>query len=384
MESNESIFNSGNILAYARHQMGAELAISDSLAARLELICRTLQKRSALNNLGRKILIRQLANNVINNCAIRQAVTENPAIAAEPIVAPIFITGLPRTGTSLLHKLMALDEDHRTLQLHEALNPAGFRERPGYREEYAQMWSAFMNCIMPDIRQMIEVGTESPTECCFLKRNSLLCHSLSYQAGLDDLKGNWLSREKLAACYDFYKLQLQLIQHQSHASRWLLKCPSHFPALEHIYSRFPDAVVICNSRDLSEVISSFTSLISTIRSNLSMNPSKDAVPLELMQGIRLQIEMHHQFRNTGNRRSITDIQYKELAQDPVGCVSGIYHRNGLHYSMKFEKKMNDWLRKNPRQKNGKHVHDPSMFGLSKKIIHEFFESAAKHLAEPIN
>jgi hypothetical protein len=386
MKTNETIFNSGNILAYAGQQLSKELAIPADLAAHLELICRAMEQHNKLNNLGRKILIRQLALNLINNCAIRQSVAENPAIAGERLQAPIFITGLPRTGTSLLHKLMALDESNRTLRLHEAINPVDLPDRLGYREHYARTWSAFMQRAMPDTRHMIEVDIESPIECCFLKRNSLLCHSLGYQAGLGDLEKSLLTPEKLAECYDLFKLQLQLIQHQSRNGRWLLKCPSHFSAVEQIYSRFPDAVIVRTSRDISEVISSFTSLISTIRSNLSVSLSRDAVALELMQSIKLQLEIHRRFSKTDR---ITAVDYAELARDPVGCVSGIYRSNGIHYPAKFERKMTEWLKKNPHQKNGKHIHAPSMFGLSQKIIHEFFTSAAKRiddssLAEPIN
>lgn len=383
---NESILTSGNILAYANRQASGALTVPDALPARLEWICRTIEKNNRLNNLGRKILIRQLALNIINHCEVRQCIAEDPSIIEESLPSPIFITGLPRTGTSLLHRLMALDEDSRTLKLHEALIPSGSRKPPEYRERYAEIWSLRMKRIMPDTRHMIEMDIQSPIECCFLKRNSLLCHSLGYQSNLGDPEKNWLKRENLAECYDFYKLQLLLIQRQSRAGRWLLKCPSHFPAVEHIYSRFPGAVVICTSRDISEIISSFTSLISTIRSNLSTNLFKDDVALELMHGIQLQMEMHHR---SGCSRRTTNIDYADLAANPIGCVSEIYHRNGLHYPAGFEKKMSDWLKKNPRQQNGRHVHAPSMFGLSKKIIHEFFESAAQRIerpnrAEPIN
>jgi hypothetical protein len=243
-----------------------------------------------------------------------------------------------------------------------------------------------MKRIMPDTRNMIEMDTLSPIECCLLKRNSLLCHSLGYQAGLGDMENTLLNRQSLDECYDFYKLQLQLIQCRSDAGRWLLKCPSHFPAVEQIYARFPDAIVVCTSRDISEVISSFTSLITTIRSKLSGRLSKDATARELMHSIRLQLDRHHAFKNRGR---ITGIAYADLASDPIGCVSEIYRKNGIHYAAKFEKKMCDWLRINPHQKNGRHQHAPSMFGLNKNIIHEFFESATKrvedlNLVEPIN
>lgn len=383
MENNESIFNSQTILAYARRQATGGLPGSDELSARLELICRLIERHNSLNNLGRKVLIRGLAHNLINNFAIRQSIARDPSIACEPLPAPVFITGLPRTGTSLMHRLMALDENNRSLKLHEALMPAGSAEKAGYRKSYAETWSGFMNRIMPNVRHMIEVNTESPIECCFLKRNSLLCHSLSYQASIGDLGENWLRRDLLEECYDLYRLQLQLIQRQSLGGRWLLKCPSHYPAIELVYSRFPDAVIVTTSRDISEVISSFTSLISTIRSNLSSGLSKDSVALELMHNIRRQIEMH---RESGSAGRATDISYADLARDPVGCVSEIYHRNGLHYTAGFENKMSDWLRKNPHQKNGKHEHSPFMFGLSRTTIHEFFESAIKRIgmAEPIN
>jgi hypothetical protein len=371
MGSGASILTGGNILAYAR-QMSAELAVPDELSANLELICEAIEQNNTLNNLGRKVLIRQLAHNIINNCMIRRRLEENPAIARNPLPSPVFIIGLPRTGTSLLHRLLALDTENRTLKLHEALTPAGIPEQ---RERYAETWSAVMNRIIPGTRHMIEIDTTSPVECCFLKRNSLLCRSLGYQAALGDLEQSLLSARKMNECYDFYKLQLQLLEQESTSGRWLLKCPSHFPAIEHIYSRFPDAAIICTSRDITETVSSFSSLISTIRSGLSRNLSREKVALELMQGIRLQMEIHRRFKN-GER--ITRIHYPELTADPVGSVSEIYHRNRFHYSTRFEKAMIAWLRKNPHQKHGKHVHAPSMFGLNRHFINEVFASIAMH------
>jgi len=212
-----------------------------------------------------------LERTLYNRYKIEEEITKNPQIEKEKIEQPIFIIGMPRTGTTILHALMHEDPDHRSPLAWECLlpypvsTPETFRNNKQLEtieKEFTQLFK-----LVPDFLQKHYMAVDSPQECLGLTALNFTSFMFSAQLYLPSYMDWFTNESDQLNTLRFHKRFLQYLQSGGVKSkRWLLKSPVHLMRLPEIFEVYPDARVIMTHRDPREVVSSTASLMSSVRS----------------------------------------------------------------------------------------------------------------------
>ena len=296
----------------------------------------------------------------------------HPAIAQHQIRAPLFVVGLPRTGTTFLHTLLAADPAHRAPLTWEVMEPSP----PTNAEEERRIRRASQNlaCLewmAPNFRKLHPVGAELPQECVSLMSPSFLSDQFDTMYNVPGYR-EWFLRQDLQPAYEFHRRFLQHLQERENGRRWILKAPTHMFALPTLLATYPDALFLQTHRAPLEAITSVSSLITILRRVFS-----NAVdPVEIgTEAIRYWSKTLTKFIGERDRLAperIFDLSYVELRRDPMGAVRRVYDHFGWLLSPQAENRMREILAKQPRDLHGFHRYEAAQFGLRREYEQEFF------------
>jgi sulfotransferase family protein len=312
-----------------------------------------------------------------NRLLIQDELRRHPEIADLPITRPLFVSGLPRTGTTLVYNLLAQDPAARPLMTWEsfvrpAISAEDERRGTDPRQREARWLVRMLDYLVPQLRMMHAVDPAGPEECVGLLENAFIflfqSHAPTYQQWLRDL-----SHEQLVAGYRYYRLQLQILQRQSPAARWILKCPVHLFALDALAEVFPDACIVQTHREPLEVVPSGCSLLVSLMAILF-----DRIDLKHATDFFLDTTLACLDRSMQARESIDparffDLHFNRLMEDPIGSVRQIYKHFDFELSPEIEQRMERALRERPRHKHGVHRYSLAQFGLDADEVERLFE-----------
>lgn len=328
-----------------------------------EIFVAALESEAQLNLVGRVLARGDLLNWLENRLRITDAFKRNPGIGEERVEAPLFITGLPRTGTSILHELLGQDPAHRTPLAWEVRHPcpppeaASFASDP--RIERADEEVRFWCQVVPEYDAMHELGARIPVECIQLTAHEFRSDELSGRHVVPSYAG-WLAGADLEPAYRFHRRMLQLLQWRCPAERWVLKAPSHLSALGALLAVYPDARIVLTHRDPLKVMASVASILFStawVRS--------DAVSAEQVLGwftgptCEMLLEGAEAVRQSGaaDAAQFCDVRYADLMQDPFATLAGVYAHYGLPFTAAAEASMRAYLDAKPKGKHGAHRYE---------------------------
>lgn len=284
--------------------------------------------------------------------------------APQEIVRPVFVTGLPRTGTTFLHRLLAADPGSQGLELWLAEAP---QRRPPRQEWESNLTYNFVRqglekhrTARPSFSGVHEMGADQVEECWQLLRQSM--RSVSFEC-LFYLPGysSWLACAEWTAAYRRHKRNLQLIGHDD-ARRWVLKNPSHIFALDALLTVYPDALVVVTHRDPAVSMASMCSLAAQASAGWSSVFQGKVIGAEQLA---LWSRGWTSFRAARTRypdSRFLDVEYGELVSDPLGVVRRIYSRLGAELSDTVTDAMRPLMV--PDTGTGGHRYSLSDFGLT--------------------
>ncbi len=252
-----------------------------------------------------------------------------PRIAEEPIEKPVFITGLPRSGTTFLHRLLMEDAGNRAPLVWQTIYPYPLARRgPDRRpEQVARQLRAFER-LAPEFRDLHPLDAGSPQECSEITahvfrslRFDTTYHIPSYRT--------WLDADGHLPAYHFHKRFLQHLQHQQGAGRWVVKCPDHLFALAAIRCVYPDARLVFVHRDPVKVLLSVAKLTEVLRRPFTRQVDRQEIGRQesarWLEGTRQMMA----FTGEGLAEPIHHVHHRDLVSDPLGTVAGLYRHFGL-------------------------------------------------------
>jgi len=366
------------LLAAARRRTRLSDFGDPSFHEPLRRLVRSFEIDARLSFMGRLAAREDLTRLLTNRLKMERDRQWHPEITAEEIRRPLFITGLPRSGTTLLHGLMAQDPANRSPLNWEMLYPSPPPERSRYetdpRIELAERQLRWFHRLVPDFRKIHPVGARLPEECLIITSYSFLSFQFqtthdvaSYQA--------WLESQDLRPAYRFHRQFLQHLQWHCPAERWVLKAPAHLFGLGALFAVYPDAGVILTHRDPLEVVASVASLHTVLRSTFSDAVDPIAVGAEVTRRWAAGITRALHARDEGGVPAdrFLDIRYTDLVRDPLGMVRRIYRHFGLPLTPAAEDRMRRFLAENPKDKHGRHVYSLAQFGLDADVERERYQ-----------
>jgi hypothetical protein len=312
-----------------------------------------------------------------------------PAILDEPIAAPLFVVGPPRTGTTILLELLALDPSLRAPLAWEALHPLPLpgaandptvdRER---RRELSECEQEFWSDVHPEFMTMHELASDLPCECVHFLAYDFAGPHWSMLYDTPTFTGWQLERIEplLARVYRLHRRMLQTFQHGSAPRRWLLKSPGHLQSLAQVFAEYPDAKVIHTHRDPRRFIASLVSLLAVLRFTRSDHVDTASLgPLmELTYQMFLEQVIDQRESGTITNERIVDSHFLDLMADPVASLRRLYDQLELAWPANHDHTVRDYLATKPKGKHGEHRYTFADVGLDEESVRATFRRYVDH------
>ena len=309
---------------------------------------------------------------------IEQEMAKKPWIEDQRIEQPVFIIGMPRTGTSILHAILHEDPAHRSplawecLLPYPAATPETFKDNAQFRtieKEFGQLFK-----LVPDFQRKHYMAVDSPQECLGITAFDFNSFQFSAQLYLPSYM-KWFSDDSdMLGTMRFHKRFLQYLQSGGVKSeRWLLKSPVHLRRLDEIFEVYPDARIIMTHRGPSDIVSSTASLISSVRTLYSDREDPNVTGQEQAMLWSKYFDRFIESRKAlGKEDQIIDLKFEDFVVDQLGTIRKIYERFGWDLSEEAVKNFEGFLAENPREKHGKHEYSLDNFGLKEDEVNRQF------------
>jgi hypothetical protein len=255
------------VIEKVRKKTGLHDFGDESFHEPLRIICELTRHGNPLTVPGRMLFMITLHERLTNKLKINAEISAHPEILQEEIKEPIFIGCLPRTGSTLLHRLLAQDPAHRAPLSWEASEPAPPPDPATYMTDPRikkgdRIWK-LLYYVAPEVKKIHESAGHLPEECFFLMNNDLISWWVAVLTG--DQYLDYLLDLDYTFPYRLHKRQLQLLQWKFPKHRWVLKTPSHVFALSGLLDVYPDARFVHLHRDPLETLGSIASLFTKVR-----------------------------------------------------------------------------------------------------------------------
>jgi len=285
---------------------------------------------SAFGSIGTRWDIARLLSNLLR---FRYEEKRQPAILEERIERPLFITGLPRSGTTFLHQLLALDGANHAPRIWNTIHPypelRSYRKQDRRRQRVARQLRIF-GILSPDFRRMHPVEAGSPQECSEITAHVFASLRFDTTYTVPSYR-EWLDGAGHDHAYRFHKRFLQHLQYQEPGgSRWVLKCPDHIFALEAVRRVYPDARFVFVHRDPLRVLPSVARLTEVLRRPFTRHIDRLALGRQEFerwgQGAELLVRAGD---DEPFEEPIFHVRYRELTANPLATVRSLYRHFGL-------------------------------------------------------
>jgi hypothetical protein len=320
-------------------------------------------RESRLNLIGKIALRTDLTRILCSRLLMQRDRELYPAVARQEIRQPLFIVGLPRSGTTLLHMLLAADPEHRAPLTWEVMTPSPpTRDSEKRRIQRAMQSCNCLNWLAPTFRHVHAVGAELPQECVGLMTPTFMSDQFDTMYYVPSYRA-WFFRQDLLPAYQYHRRFLQHLQVRQSAPRWVLKAPTHMFALPTLLSVYPDALFVQTHRAPLDAMASVASLITILRRVFSDAVDPFIVCREAIQYWSETLDRFLQERDRLAEYRVCDVNYIEIRRDPVAAVRRIYEHFGWLLSAEAEQRMRLVLASQPQEQYGRHRYNLSGFGI---------------------
>jgi len=349
----------------------------DNYREALAVLLESFRRDADLTELGSKMHRFFVRNALVARLVSEAAFKQYPQHAEVSIQRPIFVTGLPRTGTTVIHRLLTADPAHQGLELWlaEFPQPRPPRETWSQNPVFQQLDAQFSKAHEenPDYTGLHYMTADEVEECWQLLRQSL--HSVSYET-LAHLPtySQWLARQDWTKSYQRHRKNLQLIGLNDREKRWVLKNPSHLFALDALFAAYPDALVVQCHRPAETIMASMCSLAQHTTEGWSNNFSGEVIGQDSLETWSRGLHLFDAERAKHDAAQFCDVDYFEFIKDPIAAVEGIYRQFDIDFTDAARAAMTDMhaeSQKGPRAP--KHTYSLADYGLTDEQVREQFK-----------
>lgn len=349
------------MLADARQATGLDDFGDDWFQEPYRALVKALEQEAELTLLGRLLIRSDIARTLESRLRVEDWLARHPEIEAQPVAPVHVVTGLGRSGTSVLHELFTLDPDNRVPMLWEMMypvpppEPATFETDPRIRR--ADLEIRIMDEIVPAMRTIHELAGDQPNECIFL---------LAYSFASDMWIGRfhvpsfavWTGTHDLRPAYAYHAKLLRLLQWRHPKPRWVLKAPSHLGRLRLLFDTYPEARVVITHRDPIQVLASTADTLASLKWMGRDDADYDADVRQMAFGNAYLCQRLTDERKAGKlpEDRIVDLRYADLMADPVAALRGVYARFEIPFPEALAGRIRAHLAARPKDRHGAHAY----------------------------
>jgi len=335
---------------------------------RLDVLCTALRTEAGLGPSGVVSSYTQLVQLLKSRLLLEDLWRRHPEILELAIERPIVICGLPRTGTTHLHNLIAADASLRSLPYWESVEPVlGEQEQPGPGEPDPRLARteaalAVVNTAMPYFRRMHEMTTDHVHEEIQLLAIDVSTMLFDTMAPMPSWRDYYLAHDQTPH-YEYLRKVLQALQWLRGGERWVLKSPQHIEQFPALCATFPDATFVVTHRDPVAVTTSVVTMLTYV-ARLSLEPVD---PMRI--GGYWADRIERMLRSCVDERDVLpadqtiDVRFDEFMADDVATVQRIYELAGQPFTGDVKAAMDEFMADHPRGRHGGVIYDPADFGL---------------------
>ncbi len=337
-----------------------------SLREALAVYAESVERDAKPHGLGRIYLVERIFRLSLQ---ARLRLARAPSAGPRPKRPPLIVCGLPRSGTTVLHRLLALADDVAGLPLWQLLEPLPPASGADLRREHATRNLVWLNGLVSvSLDAQHYVRPDLPDECGHLLRTSFF-GAMPWQAPAL----SWLAWSLRADARPAYRVWGAYLAHlEPEGARLVLKDPFHAAHLEEIELVCPDALIVQIHRDPVEVAPSFHKLCHTMHAVLS--PEIDRLRTAAAETAWLQhvVERNVQARRSFPKAQLCDVDYRDLLRDPIAVVTRVHAAFGLPLTETHMARMRTYVADNPQRAHGDNPYAASEFGETPEGLAERF------------
>jgi hypothetical protein len=353
----------------ARRRSGLDDFGEWSFEEPLEVLVRSYYEEANLSAFGRIAVRWDMLRFLSNLLRLREEEKKDPAVLEERIDRPIFVLGLPRSGTTFLHNLLADDPGNLTPRCWQTVFPYPIgAQKNGSRDRRpeltARQYSQFL-MLAPELPSLHPLDAHAAQECIEITGHvfrSLRFDTTHYIPSFQQ----WLEDVGHLEAYRFHKRFLQHLQHQNGAGQWILKSPDHIFALEALCEVYPDARFVFVHRDPMKVLPSVARLTEILRQPFTRKIDRLQIGRQVSSrwelGSKLLIEAADWLKSSPER--IVHIRYKDLVRDPYSIVTDLYRHFGMNLSGQGEQGLKRSIAERPDGGYGRNSYRFEDYGLN--------------------
>lgn len=361
-------FDEAELLASARRRTGLEDFGAEDFRSPLRRLLRAFDDEAELHLLGRAVLRSSVVRALECRLRLERIRAVDPSLEATPVRAPVFITGMQRTGTTKLHRLLACAPELRHLSSAEGLNPAPLgrpvRSEPGdweRRMAFARRAERGMKYMSPALFAIHPIEADAPEEDVFLFDVTFISPAVDASLSVPSYT-RWIREIDQRPPYAYVRRLIQCLLWQR-PGRYLGKTPHHQENLDVLFDVFPDAKVIHTHRDPLAVVPSFSSMMAHAGAMLSRRIDPFEVGRRVADQMVNSVERAIVARERVGPGRVLDVHYAEIVRDPIAVLKRVHAFAELDWDAGAEARARAWIAANPQHKYGTHRYGLADFGL---------------------
>ena len=324
----------------------------------LDVLLDSLVNEARLNDIGVEIAVGDVNGYLGNRLAINAWRRDHPEVADGTIEKPLVIVGQPRTGTTILHDLLAEDPllpcathvevDHPV----PAPQTATYETDPRIGEVQANL--DMVDMVLPGFRDFHPMGAQLAQECVRITAGDFRSMIFPTQYRVPSYNRWLLDQADLASAYRWHRRFLQHLQSGHPAGQWLLKSPAHLWSLDALAAEYPDAIVVQTHRDPLKVVASVSALVTHLRGMASDETSIEEVAADYADDIFLGLDrgMDARDRNVLPPEQVVDVHFETFVADPLDMIGDLYDRLGRELTPETEQRMRTFITEHPGDGGG--------------------------------
>jgi hypothetical protein len=341
----------------------------------LERLVASMNEEGDLTETGEMMQRIRLGAHLAARLRVEQTYREHPDIEEQVVEGPVFVIGLPRTGTTALSQLVAADPQFRSLRLWESGSPVpppeAATQHTDPRIAEAEAGLAMMNEAFPLMRTMYHSEATTATECQDLMGMSFRTAHFDGSARVPSYMA-WVVDCDMRGTYEYHRRVLKLLQWHCPPRLWHLKTPVHMFALDALIEAYPDARFLWSHRDPAKVLGSVCSLVHYTRSWSSDRDDALELGPEMVERWALAVERAMEFRARVGDERFADVPFAALQHDPVHTMATSYERIGLDFSENARRAVGHWATSHEPGSHGAHHYDLADFGINAEEVRARF------------
>ena len=351
----------------------------------LHVLVESINNEARLTPTGRIIQKSRLAGALVQRLRIQDILRRHPEIDDIDLGTVMAVTGLQRTGTTLLHRLLYSHPKIRGISGLEALMPVaapGSAERAQRaRKRQAALAERTISYLAPDFMAVHPIDREQPEEDVLLLDLNFMSQSAEAILHVPSYS-RWLENQDHTPTYEYFRRVLKVLTWQQPATAWVIKTPHHLEYLDVLLKVFEGVTVVQTHRDPRVAVSSFCSMVAHGRGMFSDHVDPAEIGRHWGDKTHRMVEWAMRTRSETPEGRFVDVSYYDLIRDPIGQVQRIYEVAGIDFDDQARELADQYVAANPQNRFGKHNYQLDHFGLSQQIMDETFAAYREAYAIP--